>query len=252
MKYDGTTPLQPVIAELIGCSPKTQAKIAAEIKKAKSALGIKSKARVLPTVTRLQIFNYIVEINSQHENSNPVEIVSQDNAPEPLTPESTTNEPVEINSQPINNESVEIVSQSTNNEPVEIVSQNESNKSVELYSQPINDEPVEIHSQNESNKSVELYSQYVDNFDNVRIAFYTGKEASRKRQVIALDGFFFNALASINVSKQKTPQWLTQQVKDWTAFDEKLPVTKQVKFLIMREVVKGLSGSDDVFIDPTI
>jgi len=122
---------------------------------------------------------------------------------------------------------------------------------VELYSHP-QDAPVEIVSQDNApeplkpestnNKPVELYS-HIDNFDNVRIAFYTGK----KRQVIALDGFFINALASIGISKQQTPQWVTEQVKDWTAFDAKLPVTRQVKYLIMREVVKGLSGSDNVF-----
>lgn len=87
----------------------------------------------------------------------------------------------------------------------------------------------------------------IDNFDNVRNAFYINRKGKRERQVISLDGFYINALASINVSKQDVPQWVQAQVDDWTAFDSQLPITRQVKYLIMREVVNGLSGSDDVF-----
>jgi len=214
MTYDGLTKLQPEIAKIIGCPLTNQKKIARETKKAKLALGLDAKKKILNPDERVRVYSYLVELYSQ-----------------------SNNESVEIVSQP-NNESVKIVSQDSDPEPLQ-------NLPVELYSQP-NNEPVEIVSQPTNNKAVELYS-HTNNFDNVRIAFYTGMEASRKRQVIALDGFFINSLASIGISKQDVPQWLTKQVKDWTAFDAKLPVTRQVKYLIMREVVKGLGGNDDVF-----
>ncbi len=90
---------------------------------------------------------------------------------------------------------------------------------------------------------------HTNNFDDVRLAFYTNHNGERKRQVIALDGYFLNALASIGISRKDAPQWVQQQVNEWIAFDAQLPITRQIKYLIVREVVKGLSGSDDVFYD---
>lgn len=107
---------------------------------------------------------------------------------------------------------------------------------------------VEIISQSSNDDNVNIYS-HTTNFDNVRIAFYIMRNGKRERQVIALDGYFLNALASIGISRKDTPQWVQVRVDDWTAFDAQLPITRQVKFLIMREVVKGLSGSDDMFYD---
>lgn len=97
-----------------------------------------------------------------------------------------------------------------------------------------------------NNQDIELYS-HTANFDTVRIAFYISRKGKRVRQVIAIDGYFINALASIEVSKQDAPQWVQAQVDDWIDFDAQLPITRQVKYLIMREVVKGLSCSDTVF-----
>ncbi len=74
------------------------------------------------------------------------------------------------------------------------------------------------------------------------LLFYVMRKDKRERQVIALDGFLINALASIGISKQDAPQWVQAQVNEWTAFDSQLPITRQVKYLIMREVVKSLSG----------
>jgi len=174
MAYDGTTPLKKAVADLIGCSPKNNNKLAHIVGQAKDALNITSKARKLPTETNQQIYSYIVELYSQ-----------------------TKVDTVEINSQP------------------------------KVY-------PVEIYS-------------HTANFKSVRIAFYVTHKGEKKRQVIALDGFFINALSSIGISKQDTPKWIQAQVDEWTAFDSQLPNTQQVKYLIMREVVKGLSGSDAVF-----
>jgi len=201
MAYDGNSPLQPLIAELIGCSPKNQAKIAKVTKQAKLDLGITSKARRLPVETKIQIYAHLVELYSQSNDVNSVQII-----------------PHEVNA-----ESVETISQGTDNGAVEIYSQSAT-----------------------VNRDV---SSHLNNFDNLRIAFYTKKDAKRVRQVISIDGYFINALSSIKVTKQDVPQWVQTQVNNWQAFDSKLPITRQVKYLIMREVVKELSGSDNVFYD---
>lgn len=220
MAYDGSTPLQAEIARLIKCSLKNQVKIASVTKQAKLDLGITSKARRLPTETKLQIYNHIVELYSQDDNEKSVEIISPTN----------------------NNDPVEIISQDNETEILECEITQQA--SVEINSQP--SEHVEIFSQTGNNEYVELPSHTL-NFDNVRIAFYIMRDSKRERQVISLDGFFINALASIKVSRKNAPQWVQAQVDNWTDFDSKLPVTRQVKYLIIREVVKGLSGSDDPF-----
>lgn len=196
MSYDGTTPLNKAVADLIGCSPKNNNKLAQVIGQAKNDLSIASKALKLSPDINQQIYSHLVELFSQITNNDNVNIISQ----------TAISEPVEINSQ--------------DNEPTEPETKQQT--------------PVELFSQ-------------INNFDNVRIAFYIVRNGKRERQVISLDGFFINALASIKVSKQDAPQWVQAQVNGWTAFDSQLPITRQIKYLIMREVVKGLGGSDDVF-----
>ena len=188
MSYDGTTPLYKAVAELIGCSPKSNNKLSQVVKKTKVDLGITTKARKPSPETNQQIYNYLVEKYSQKNKPKPALQIS--GSPHPI--------------------------------------------------------PVEINSQDTKNKPVEIFS-HTTNFDNVRIAFYIIRKGKRERQVISLDGYFINALLSIGISKQEVPQWVQSQVNEFTAFDALLPITRQVKYLIMREVVKGLSGSDDVF-----
>lgn len=71
MDYDGTTPLQPAMAELVGLSAKSQAQLAVLVKEAKTALGI-STARVLPPNERLAVYRW------HWERLNPVQNVKQD------------------------------------------------------------------------------------------------------------------------------------------------------------------------------
>jgi len=210
MAYDGTTRLNLAVADLIGCSPKSNNKLAKVIGQAKNDLGITSKTKKLATELNQQIYNHLVELYSQPTNNEPVEIISQAINPAIAEPENTQ--------QP----------------------------SVELYSQDSVPNPPPLKPEKPQQSTVEIIS-HVNNFDNVRIAFYIMRKDKRERQVISLDGFFINALASINISKQDAPQWVQAQVNDWKAFDVQLPITRQVKYLIMLAVVKGLSGSDAVF-----
>lgn len=107
-------------------------------------------------------------------------------------------------------------------------------ETVELF---LHTEDVNIISHPEGNDSVEIRSQFDIN-DLVRIAFYTKTEAGRKRQVIALDGFYLNALMLVaRVDKKGIPAWVQQALDGWAAFDPDRPITKQVKNLIIQALI---------------
>ena len=79
----------------------------------------------------------------------------------------------------------------------------------------------------------------------IKVAFYTSTYSTKKRQVIGLDGFYLNALMSATgIDKKGIPAWIQKAVNDWTAFDDKLPITKQVKLLIVRELEARLKPID--------
>ncbi|MFK5950332.1 MAG: hypothetical protein QM500_16360 [Methylococcales bacterium] len=201
MKYDGTTPLQPIVAKLIGCSPKSQGKIAKTIKAAKEALGITSKARVLPPKIRVKVYKWLV---SQPCNDKPVEIISQDSKPAA----STCQADVKINLQPDTNKPVKIISHpdtKTTNKPVKIVSQ-------------------------------------INPFDNLQVAFYIVRDGQRIRQGIALDGFFIDALKLLGIEREAVPSWVQSAIDGWTSFDPKLPVTRQIKYLIVQELMTKIDS----------
>ncbi|SHE22625.1 hypothetical protein [methanotrophic endosymbiont of Bathymodiolus puteoserpentis (Logatchev)] len=120
---------------------------------------------------------------------------------------------------------------------------------VELYSQTI--KPAIAEPENTPQAPVEIISQEkeqitpakgkTNDFDNVRIAFYIMRNNKRIRQVIAIDGFLINALESIGISKQNAPKWVQSQVTGWTAFDAQLPITRQVKCLIVKAVIEKIN-----------
>ncbi len=58
MQYDGKGKLAEAIADLYGLSPKSVAQIAAHIKKSKDALGMATKAKILPEDDRLKIYQW--------------------------------------------------------------------------------------------------------------------------------------------------------------------------------------------------
>ncbi len=63
MAYDGTTPLNKAVADLIGCSPKNNNKLAKVIGQAKKSLDIASKAKKLPAKLNQKIYQHLVEKN---------------------------------------------------------------------------------------------------------------------------------------------------------------------------------------------
>lgn len=58
MNYDGTGKLSEAIAELYGCSPNSHNDIAKLTKQAKEALGITSKAKLLPDEVKRTIYQW--------------------------------------------------------------------------------------------------------------------------------------------------------------------------------------------------
>jgi len=196
--YDGTTGLQKPIADLLGLSYKSQREIAKATKRAKIALGIMGK-RTLPPADRVKVYEYLKaeQADKLKKTVLPIETLQD-------TPLLMDDESVEI---PLQSQAVEL---SLQDEGVEIISQGES---VEKFSQhsPLND------------------------FDSLRVAFYVKKRGIKTRLVIALDGFLVNALMKkTGIDRQALPKWVQEATNRWTAFDPLLPVTRQVKMLIIR------------------
>lgn len=209
--YDGNGKLSDAIAKLCGCSPKSNNRVAELIKQAKAELGIASKSKKLPDDVKLAIYQW--HYNRLHT--------------------------VQIFSQAAQPDDVEIFSQADNREDVEIISRNNECKPVEIISQIDSKESVKINSQT-SNDAVNLFSQYPDTVP-VRIAFNIQRQGKQHRQVIALHGFYINALMlATGITKADVPKWVQAAVNSWAAFDVDLPITLQVKLLLIRELTKAI------------
>lgn len=230
--YNGTGKLAGAIANLCGLSLKSQGQIAALIKQAKVGLGITSKSKNLPDDVKLAIYQWHFD-RLHPEADADVKIDSQAAQPDI----------VNIASHDDSNESVELYSHPTPPDSVEICSQPELSLPVDIISQTVHDDAVDIISQPDSNEHVEIISQYTDNA-LVRIAFYIQRKGARVRQVIALDGFYLNALMlATGITKQDVPKWVQQAVDGWAAFDAYLPITRQVKLLIVRAITQALDDA---------
>jgi len=209
--YDGNGKLGDAIAALYGCSPKSNNRIAELVAVAKADLGITTKAKVLPADVKLSIWRWHFDQLRQEADAD-----------------------------------VKIDSQAAQPDSVNIISHDASNESVELYSHSTPPDSVEIISQPEHDEAVEINSQYADTA-LVRIAFYIQRQGKKRvkqervRQVIALDGFYVNALMlATGITKADVPKWVQQAIDAWAAFDGELPITRQVKLLLIRELTEQL------------
>ena len=200
--YDGTGKMAEAIAALCGMSPKRQGQIAKLIRQAKDEMGIVGKAKVMPTDTKLAIWQWHYDRLQSTQSS------------------------VNIISQAEGGELVNIISQSESIEPVNIISQSESIEPVNIISQTDNDEPGGMN-----------------NLEVIRIAFYVDKDGKRPRQVIALDGFYINGLiAATGITRQDVPKWVQAATDSWRGFDAHLPITRQVKYLIVTAMNKAIKA----------
>ena len=72
----------------------------------------------------------------------------------------------------------------------------------------------------------------------VQLSVYVG---DRKQKHIAISGFYLNALmVATSIDKKGCKEWVQNAVDNWTAFDAKLNVTKQIELLIVRELESEL------------
>ena len=188
--YDGTGKMAEAIAALCGMSPKRQGQIAKLIRQAKDEMGIVGKAKVMPTDTKLAIWQWHYDRLQSTQSS------------------------------------VNIISQAEGGELVNIISQSESIEPVNIISQTDNDEPGGMN-----------------NLEVIRIAFYVDKDGKRPRQVIALDGFYINGLiAATGITRQDVPKWVQAATDSWRGFDAHLPITRQVKYLIVTAMNKAIKA----------
>jgi len=201
MKYAGTTRLSLAVADLFNLSIKSHSQLAAKLKAAKAALGINSKARQFSAETNLKIYEWLKDSKNKVASGGTFKV--------PLdkkSPKATGDKPVKTISQPISTKAVKTISQVSSNKPVKLFSQNES----------------------------------VDIFSQVRIAFYTSSNGVRVRQVISFDKFYIDALIATGLDKGGVPKWVQTAVDSWQGFDADLPITKQVKFLIIQELTRHI------------
>lgn len=112
---------------------------------------------------------------------------------------------------------------------------NELINNVELYSQTKIESlmsPVTVETAPPPIEQLPVYSL-------TRVAFYTHWQGVKIRQVIALDGFYLNALMlATGIDKQSVPKWVQTAVDAHSEFDSTAPITRQVKFLIINELAK--------------
>jgi hypothetical protein len=229
--YDGVGKLGDELAKLYRFSPKSNNLIADRIAEAKAGLGITSKAKKRTANENLALWQW------HYEKLHPI-----------------ANESVSINSQTGNNDGVAIFTQADNNEVVDILTQfkqadrvevslqPDGNNDVEILLQSDGNDGVEVFTQPDNNKSVEIFTRYHDSA-SVRIAFYIQRQNKKIRQVIALDGIYLNALMlATGITKADVPKWIQQAVDSWAAFDSSLPITKQVKLLLVRELTDQIKA----------
>lgn len=118
--------------------------------------------------------------------------------------------------------------------PVKIYSQIDA---VELFQQI---DAVEINSQHKPVKSSSADNFYRDS-ELIRIAFYIHRHEEKVRQVIALNGFELNALMQAKcIGKKEIPKWVQFSVNSWADFNSELPITKQIKMFLIRELTARL------------
>ena len=85
------------------------------------------------------------------------------------------------------------------------------------------------------NELLELFLDYED----YHYAITINHKGQPKRTTVRLEGYLVNALCKKHGfnDNRSIRQWIEQAIKDWAAFDSHLPLTRQVKRLIVESLV---------------
>ncbi len=216
-------PLHEKLAALYRLS-STNSKLSHLVTEAKTALGITAPKRLTDSEQQAIYDWHVVKTISQPDNSHIVKHISQVD----------DNQSVVIISQLEDNQSVKTISQS---ESVEIISQSDFDTQTVTDSVTVIDS-VKTISQPED---VNIISQLDD---SIRFAFYSNHTGTRKREVIALETFFVEALLlATGIDKTGVAAWIQTAIDSFTGFSHQTGITKQVKYLIVRELTHQLKIS---------
>ncbi len=214
MPYDGTSKLGDAIAALYGCSPRSHNKIAGLIAEAKASLGITSKAKNLPDADKLAIYRWHVG------RLDPVQNVKQVGLNGTGTAQALADAAIEPIQPPDEPEALPPVSLSQDgapDKPVYDVKQDDQH--------PIADDGN--HSR-------------PDDYGQIHFAVSFSHQGQTKRTTVMLEGYLVKALQRRHGLTDNTAirAWIGQAIKaDGERFDSAMPLTKQVKRMIIESFV---------------
>lgn len=242
------------LAALLGFAAGNRTAAANAIKEALQGLGIDKPTKSLSEADKAAIVQWH---KARLNNDNQLDI-------ETIAPAVVLNEPIET--APVINEPIEtttIPTSPTDLTPVEIdmnrlklkvetmppavdtIADDTAITELETALQLINTPLSELELLRIENAKLQARLETIDHKaaptyhfnETVRIAFYIGE----KRQIIALSGFYLNALMlAAGIDKKGIAAWIKAAVSEWGAFDDKLNITEQVKRLIVRELESEL------------
>lgn len=208
------------LAALLGFAAGNRTKAAAVIEQAKQALGIDKLTRSLNADDKAAIVQWH-KARLTDENQIDIETIAPPVALHEL-PAPVINEPIETAAAII--EQVETIPPAIADEPAPLS---------ELELLRLENEKLKARLETIDHQAAPTYHI----LETVRIAFYAGD----KRTVIALSGFYLNALmVAAGIDKKGIPAWIKSAVNAWTPFNDGLNVTEQVKLLIVRELESQL------------
>jgi hypothetical protein len=245
MQYDGTGTLTDALADLYGCSPRNHNKIAELVAEAKTALGMTSKARNLPIADRLAIYRW------HYDRLNPVQdgkqkVVSDTGAGQSVDfPVASGNTPAEKikpsiripaentlkgNDGVIGNASPRGKAQTiTPDNPVQNV------KRASLVYDVKQDAPASLVNDDDTSVQVGL-----DDYGQIHFALSFDHQGQAKRTTVMLEGYLVKALQRRHGLGDNAAirAWIEQAIKaDGDRFDSAMPLTKQVKRMIIESFV---------------
>jgi hypothetical protein len=219
MDYDGTTNLQPAIAELLKLSVNNQAGIAKAVKQAKVALNMDTAARRLPAADKLAIWQWHVDRLAVQDIKQPLHGNDTGHDADDGNVTDTTAD--------TDNDVQDVKQPDTvdNSPPVQDIKQTNADNAVQDIKQNDNDKGVYDVKQPEQ----------VSDFAQVHFAVNLGS----KRTTVMLDGYLVNALKHKHGldGNASIRQWLQSVVDADTRFDINGRVTPQT----MRLIVESLS-----------
>ncbi|MDI1293661.1 MAG: hypothetical protein PSV18_13080 [Methylobacter sp.] len=207
MQYDGKGKLAEAIAELCGVSTKSQVRIAALIKQAKTELGITSKAKQMPDDMKLAIYRW------HYERLNPVQDVKQD-------------------------EGIQVDDEKPVLSPDSLVCDVKQTKGDKLEVLP--DSTVQNVKQDNPVLDDDAIDDPVYDFKQVHFALTIPHNGKPKRTTVMLEGYLVKALQRKHglTDNAAVRAWIEQAIKsDGVRFDSSAPLTRQLKRVIIESFV---------------